>query len=467
MNWAKGGSQKTGRGSSIKGTCDYILHDKDGINEDRVGEIVMLNLAADDPKKAWREIQTTIDAAAALKERNGIPQTGTKNIRPIYAISLSWHPDEKPTTEHMMETARGVVERLGLSKHQVLIVQHRDRPHAHVHIAANLIHPDTGKTAHLGLDEMKLDAWAHTYESQRVIRSFQRAAKMQQREIMKLNPNARNEFAKAVDSKVREVRDGIAAKRAGLSGRHEAAAINRKTELKALWKELRQRRSDIQKDFEPILENVRKAKAPALSIPPPSLGGRPEWMVLAKSMLQQGMFKQRHVLNQTFARSLSKISPAQTLGALAQKFHLVREGRDVMLPIRNTPDAKRYAANHQRLPARVQREREIRFLKNVELAKATTRPGLPRRHPSRASGVAGSPSSPCTTVRAKRSPYTTGAGRCRRPRRLKRLSTRSSVTTNRRSTRALNAVCSANGARPERKGGSVDPSPPPSSEARV
>lgn len=198
MNWTKGGT-KTSRGGLFKATLAHVSHDKNGYTVNRVGEIEMLNLPANEPGQAWREMQASAEAATALKARNGT-RPSARNQRPVCSISLSWHPDDKPHPKHMMDEARKVIELLAMSQHQARIVEHTVRPHKHVHSVVNLIHPETGKTASLSYDARKLDRWAHDYEASRnVIRIFGRTGKLQEREKPKVKESTKTS-AKAHES---------------------------------------------------------------------------------------------------------------------------------------------------------------------------------------------------------------------------------------------------------------------------
>lgn len=368
MNWAKGGT-RTGRGASVKGSLDYILHDKDELTDERVGEVEMLNLFTDDPKRAWREMQTTIDAAAAIKARNGIAQTGSRNQRPVYAFALSWHPDDKPDAKHMMKTAHEVIVLLGMQHHQAVIARHLDRPHPHVHIVINMVNPDTGRTASTYRDEAKLDRWAHEYEvRQDTIRSFHRAAKYQERQVAQ--EPVKKSFDQALAAKTVKVE--AEKKKTGLSAKHQEAARGRQDELKIPWKAYREARKEIVEYYQSLLDALRKPKAPALEIPAPSVGRPPEWKILARAMLSSGMATARAPVNRDFRQALSKVSPAPTDKVLSRKFTKVREGVDVMLPIRNTREAREFAKIHllSRSPKTLQVEAQVKFLRNRELAAA-------------------------------------------------------------------------------------------------
>ena len=178
MNFNKGAKTK-GRGTSFKGALNYYLHDKDTLETAyRVGFVEMLNLFTDDPHTAWREMMVTAEAGDDLKRRAGLSLAGRKNDKPVYCFSLEWHPDDRPTAHHMLESAREVLRMLDMQDHQAVIVQHTDTAHPHVHILVNMIHPETGKSVSLSNDEYKLDRWCDSYELRMgTIRSPDRRAK--------------------------------------------------------------------------------------------------------------------------------------------------------------------------------------------------------------------------------------------------------------------------------------------------
>jgi hypothetical protein len=207
MNFAKGGStgkngKRTGKGASFKKAVEYYLHDKRPEGEDgqhpesaeRVGFVVMENLPPCSPAEAWREMKFLAGAADHIKEANARaaaieagtdPDAAAKKTRggrkctePLYVYSLNWHRDDAPTNEEMLEAARQTLALLGLEGHQAVIVQHTDQSHAHVHIAVNRVHPDTGIANAMSNDEFKLDEWAFNYEIERgVVRSPERYLK--------------------------------------------------------------------------------------------------------------------------------------------------------------------------------------------------------------------------------------------------------------------------------------------------
>src|SRR5271165_1669557 len=178
MNFNKGDKTK-GRGTSFKGALLYYLHDKDQADTaERVGFVEMLNLFTDDPHTAWREMMVTAEAGDDLKRAAGLSLAGRKNDKPVYCFSLEWHPDDRPTADHMRQSALEVLKLLNMQDHQAVIVQHTDTAHPHVHILVNMIHPEIGRSVSLSKDEYKLDRWCDSYELKTgVIRSPDRRAK--------------------------------------------------------------------------------------------------------------------------------------------------------------------------------------------------------------------------------------------------------------------------------------------------
>ena len=110
-----------------------------------------LGLAAD-------EVRDTI--RRALAER----RTGQRPDRLAFHFILSWHQDDHPTASHMIETARSALAALGLGEHQAVLAGHNDTDKPHVHVAVNIIHPETGKAAKLGWRHRTMSRWAAAYE---------------------------------------------------------------------------------------------------------------------------------------------------------------------------------------------------------------------------------------------------------------------------------------------------------------
>lgn len=159
-------------GRSFKGAFAYYLNDKrgpdsDGTTDTRVAWTETINLTTADVKNAARVMAGTATSTAALKKAAGVKATGRKLERPVYAYSLSWHPDERPTKDDQLEAARATLALQGLEEHQAVILAHTDTHHAHVHIVVNRVHPTTGVAAKHGNTKLALSRWAQAYEKNR------------------------------------------------------------------------------------------------------------------------------------------------------------------------------------------------------------------------------------------------------------------------------------------------------------
>ena len=95
-------------GGNFRGAFQYYLHDKDATTRSRVAWTHTENLLTRDPDKAWRVMAYTAKEHERLKEASGQKTTGRKLTKPVFAFSLSWHPEQKPDRDHMLATARAL-----------------------------------------------------------------------------------------------------------------------------------------------------------------------------------------------------------------------------------------------------------------------------------------------------------------------------------------------------------------------
>ena len=160
-------------GRSFRGAALYYLHDKrqDGeaerLTSGRVAWVETANLPTGDPERAWRIMAHTALAQAELKAAAGTKATGRKLTKPVFAYSLAWHPEEKPTKAEQLDAARASLEAQGLEEHQAIILAHTDEEQLHVHVIVNRVHPVTGRAATLSNSKLKLSQWAQAYEKKR------------------------------------------------------------------------------------------------------------------------------------------------------------------------------------------------------------------------------------------------------------------------------------------------------------
>lgn len=119
-------------GKSFRALATYLVNERTGEEQNRVSWSVTRNLPSDDPQLA----ATFMRATAAQSDRVE---------KPVYHVALSFDPGDSVDRVTMEGVAARVLERLGLAEHQAMIVAHRDRGHAHVHVLVNRVHPETGK----------------------------------------------------------------------------------------------------------------------------------------------------------------------------------------------------------------------------------------------------------------------------------------------------------------------------------
>ena len=101
-------------------------------------------------------------------EWNALPQNQTSKTRKCendcLHASLSWEKGQEPTAADMREAAQGFLKSLGMESAYAVFIAHDDKAHAHVHIIASRIDPETGKTFSQANDFSYAQAWALQYE---------------------------------------------------------------------------------------------------------------------------------------------------------------------------------------------------------------------------------------------------------------------------------------------------------------
>jgi relaxase-like protein len=107
----------------------------------------LLRTERDPERVAWtatRNLPTEDPELAAVFMRATAAQS-TFVQKPVYQIVLSFAPEDPADRVMMERVANRVLQRLGLREHQALLVAHQDRPHPHLHIIVNRVHPETGR----------------------------------------------------------------------------------------------------------------------------------------------------------------------------------------------------------------------------------------------------------------------------------------------------------------------------------
>lgn len=145
-------------GKSFRALAWYLSNGRSGEEQDRVAWAVGRNLPTNDPELA----ATFMRATASRSDRVE---------KPVYHLALSFDPGDSVDREAMEGVAARVLDRLGLAEHQAVIVAHRDRGHAHVHVLVNRVHPETGKA---------WERWQDRPVIQEVLREEERALGLRQ-----------------------------------------------------------------------------------------------------------------------------------------------------------------------------------------------------------------------------------------------------------------------------------------------
>ena len=170
-------------GGSFLGAGKYYLHDK--LNEERVesarsGERLSMRDQSDDrvwftdtrntlntePNRALEEMWRTAEDQAYLKMQAGVKRGGRVCEDPVKTLSLSWHKDDQPTPDHMIESADAFLKHMGWDGHQALFVGHNDTEHRHIHIILNRVNPENGRTIDDYREQKRAQVWALGYEKE-------------------------------------------------------------------------------------------------------------------------------------------------------------------------------------------------------------------------------------------------------------------------------------------------------------
>jgi hypothetical protein len=176
------------KGRSFHGAQLYYLHDKKAKHEllrlstDRVAWIETHNCASNVPEVAFSEMIAVAQFQNELKLEAGHTLAGNKCEEPVLTVSLSWRPHvDKPTREHMLETAQDFMNKIGLTEHQAVILAHNDTAHQHVHLVINRINPGTGLVHDESFSKNRAMRWREGYEREHgIIRDTDRAAEKYQ-----------------------------------------------------------------------------------------------------------------------------------------------------------------------------------------------------------------------------------------------------------------------------------------------
>jgi relaxase-like protein len=186
----------------------------------------------------------------------------------------------------MLETALDLVKFMEMEERQVVMVEHTDTAHPHVHFTVNMIHPENGVSLDVFKDEYRLNRWCDNYELKMgVIRSPERRAKFaaldqgldppprKKQPKHYNNPAMKDAIAndnKTARERAQALRDGIAAWQRRLKETQSGAWKRRKSEERQLWNDYRTAREAIRArhkfEIDKIIRHKRNRNALPLSI---------------------------------------------------------------------------------------------------------------------------------------------------------------------------------------------------------
>ena len=105
------------------------------------------------------------DLAAAIRVMDATQAMNTRvKADANYHLVVAFPPGEEPARQQIEAIEDRLVAGLGLSAHQRISALHGDKEHLHLHVAINLIHPETFKAAHFFRDHERLAVMAAELE---------------------------------------------------------------------------------------------------------------------------------------------------------------------------------------------------------------------------------------------------------------------------------------------------------------
>ena len=105
-----------------------------------------------------------LELARRMMEWQGLPENQTSKTRKLerdcFHASLSWGDGEAPDRAEMVEAAQTFLKAVGLEKARAVFIAHDDTDHAHLHVVASRVDPETGRSLTLDNDYVAGQKWA-------------------------------------------------------------------------------------------------------------------------------------------------------------------------------------------------------------------------------------------------------------------------------------------------------------------
>jgi hypothetical protein len=87
----------------------------------------------------------TDDFAAQVAEMIVLAEEATRSPMPVHHWVMSWREGEQPSPAQVDRAVEVFLKQLGVEDHQVIYGLHNDTDNVHLHLAINMVHPDTHK----------------------------------------------------------------------------------------------------------------------------------------------------------------------------------------------------------------------------------------------------------------------------------------------------------------------------------
>ena len=155
-------------GKGVSGISHYVLGQGRGVGNDNLAPREESRVAWIGGQSFGFAIETRDDAdlARRIMEFDALNQTSPtrKCEKDAVHLMLAWRTGEEPGQEEMEAAARSALKALGMENAKAIWAAHSDEEHAHLHIVASKLDPDTGRAYNLKANYLKLSKWAERYE---------------------------------------------------------------------------------------------------------------------------------------------------------------------------------------------------------------------------------------------------------------------------------------------------------------
>lgn len=159
------------KGSGISGAVRYVL----GEGRDKDTKQAIELVPGQTSRIAWiggTGFGFTVDSAERAELARKVMEFAAANQtsktrkadNDCLHLSLSWAKGETPDRAEMEAAGHSALEALGMEGARALFVAHNDTDHAHLHVVASRIDPETGRAYRDSYDKFQISRWAHRWE---------------------------------------------------------------------------------------------------------------------------------------------------------------------------------------------------------------------------------------------------------------------------------------------------------------